>query len=80
MTDSILAMPMLARRTDDGVSVNESAVCWICADSGDGLLASYENWLSAEDVSGRGDDELYPVDNPDAICNGCGAHTLWERD
>ena len=73
-------MPMLARQNDDGVSVNESAVCRACKDSGDALLASHDLWLSAEDVSGRGDDELYPVDNPDAVCNGCGAHTLWERD
>ena len=73
-----ISLPMLARRSDDGVSVNESALCAICAISGDGGDESYQNWLDADDVSDSADDTLYPVDNPDARCNGCGALTLWE--
>ena len=63
---------MLARQNNDGVSVNESAVCVNCLNDGDALEASYEWWDNAEDTSENGDDELYPIDNPDGVCNGCG--------
>ena len=75
------SFPMLARVNDDGVSVNESAICSPCLQDADEwvLESSYDNWINAEDVSGAGSGEFYPVDNPDAVCNGCGARTLWER-
>lgn len=68
------ARPMYARRNDDGVSVNESALCAPCTWDDDAQEASLLNWQDAEDVNAEtADDGLYPVDNPDAICNGCGA-------
>lgn len=65
---------MYARQSNDGVSVNESAVCAECLGDSDALEASYLNWSDAEDVTpDTADDTLYPIDNPDALCNGCGA-------
>ena len=64
---------MYARQNNDGVSVNESAVCDYCITDTDALEASYLNWSDAEDVNAdTADDALYPIDNPDALCNGCG--------
>lgn len=72
-------LPMYARQNDDGVSVNESALCILCWNRGDGVDESHEHWLMADDVSGYGDAEFYPVGNPDAVCGACGALTLWEE-
>lgn len=64
---------MLARINDDGISVNESAVCEDCMHDHVALEASHFNWKGAEDVSTDNvDDALYPIDNEDGICNGCG--------
>lgn len=64
---------MYARQNDYGTSVNESAVCEDCLEDTDALEASWLNWTDAEDVTGAdADDTLYPIDNPDALCNGCG--------
>lgn len=71
---------MFARQTSDGVSVNESSVCAACLGDDDANDASYQSWLDAEDTLEDGDDTLYPIDNPDGLCNGCGAETLWEDD
>lgn len=73
--NSTPSLPMLARQNDDGVSVNESAVCIRCENDGQALEASRMNWADADDVSNpdTADDGLYPIDNPDGICNGCGA-------
>lgn len=73
---------MYARQNDDGVSVNESAVCAGCLHNADALTASRDWWESAEDVTDADeqDDTLYPSDNPDGRCNGCGALTLWNED
>lgn len=73
--NSTPSLPMLARQNDGGVSVNESSVCVRCANDDEALEASRLNWADAEDVSGpdTADDSLYPIDNPDGICNGCGA-------
>lgn len=70
---------MLARQNSDGVSVNESAVCEDCIAVDEGAdEASWMNWSEAEDVIPSVDDStLYPIDNPDGICNGCGALTIW---
>ena len=69
------SIPMLARQNSDGVSVNESAVCVGCAYNEDALEASLANWADADDVGNldTADDALYPIDNPDGICNECGA-------
>lgn len=72
-----VSRPMLARQNDDGVSVNESAVCAGCLYDEAALASSRGHWADADDVSGQ-DDTLYPIDNPDGVCNGCGALTLWE--
>lgn len=65
---------MYARRNDDGVSVNESAICAACTWDYDAIEASWLNWRDAEDVTpATADDELYLIDNPDGRCNGCGA-------
>lgn len=70
---------MLARQNTHGVSVNESAVCVSCLASGIGVEDSFRYWADAEDTNEEGnDDQLYPVDNPDALCNGCGTATVWE--
>ncbi len=67
---------MLARHNTDGVSVNESAVCVDCQNDEDVLASSYDWWEEAEDTDAvNGDDTLYPVDNPDARCNGCATET-----
>ena len=73
--NSTPSVPMLARQNDDGVSVNESAVCIRCEHDEAALEASLVNWVSADDVTkpGTADDGLYPIDNPDGACNGCGA-------
>lgn len=77
--NSIPAIPMLARQNDDGVSVNESAVCIRCAHDGAALESSRSNWADADDVAkpDTADDALYPIDNPDGVCNGCGAEALF---
>lgn len=76
--NSTPARPMLARQSDEGVSVNESAVCAGCLNDAEVLSASRDNWADAEDVTHpeSQDDTLHPADNPDARCNGCGAATL----
>lgn len=72
--NSTPSIPMLARQNDEGGSVNESAVCVRCINDEEALEASWMNWTDAEDVTGAdADDTLYPIDNPDGICNGCGA-------
>ena len=78
--NSTPAIPMLARQNDEGVSVNESAVCIRCArHDGAALDSSFRNWADADDVANpdTADDELYPIDNPDGVCNGCGAEALF---
>lgn len=73
--NSTPAIPMLARQSDDGVSVNESSVCVRCVNDEGSLDSSRVNWADAEDVSNpdTADDALYPIDNPDGVCNGCAA-------
>lgn len=73
--NSTPSIPMLARQNDDGVSVNESAVCVRCAYDEQALESSRTNWADAGDVTNpdMADDALYPIDNPDGICNGCAA-------
>lgn len=77
--NSTPAVPMLARQNDDGVSVNESSVCVQCINDEAALDASLVNWTDADDVMDPdgADDALYPIDNPDGICNGCGATALF---
>lgn len=59
--NSTPSLPMLARQNDDGVSVNESAVCIRCENDGQALEASRMNWADADDVSNpdTADDGLY---------------------
>lgn len=73
------ALPMLARHNDEGVSVNESAVCARCATVLDACVASLSAWALAEDVQDPecADVSLYPIDNPEAVCIGCGAAALF---
>ena len=73
--NSTPAIPMLARQNDDGVSVNESALCIRCAATDEGAdEAAWMNWSEAGDVTpSLADSTLYPIDNPDGICNGCEA-------
>ena len=61
---------LYARRTSDGVSVNESALCEKCRKNSLSLDFSYDAWENAEDVAPEDDPDLYPVDNPDAVCIG----------
>ena len=68
-----MTAPMYARQNNDGVSVNESAVCANCLNDDDALEASFDLWMNAEDTDENGDDELYPIDNPDGVCAGCGS-------
>lgn len=65
---------LYARQNYEGVSVNESTICTNCLYESEVLDASYELWQNAEDVTEFTDDTLYPADNPDGVCNGCGAH------
>lgn len=80
MRNTAPARPMLARQNDDGVSVNESSVCAGCLYDDQALESSREYWANAEDVTDpdNQDDTLSPADNPDGICNGCGATALEE--
>lgn len=79
MSYSVPEIPMLARQNDGGTSVNESAVCVACAASNNGTEDSRQHWADAEDVTSPDtmDDTLYPIDNPDGRCNGCGATALF---
>lgn len=65
-------MTLYARRNDNGVSVNESAICEGCMQNPESLVASFQAWAVADDVSSPDsqDSALYPVDNPDALCVG----------
>lgn len=70
-------MTIFARNNSDGVSVNESGVCYTCLhdtlSGGEAEDLSYEYWSSAEDVDPEKDDEsFHPCDNPDARCLMCG--------
>lgn len=71
------AKPMFARRNDYGVSVNESSICSTCITDDIGLDDSLSHWEAAQDVTSPDtqDNGLYPIDNPDGLCNGCGAST-----
>lgn len=79
MGNSTPERPMLARQNDGGVSVNESSVCVACSITGNGVDESHAYWTDAEDVTNPDtmDDTLYPIDNPDGRCNGCGATALF---
>lgn len=77
--NSTPSLPMLARQNDDGVSINESSVCVSCAKDEEALEASLLNWKDAGDVTNpdTADEALYPIDNEDGVCNGCGAKALF---
>lgn len=78
MTNSTPSLPMLARQNHEGTSVNESSVCASCQHNEAALEASQLNWGQADDVNVESDDAgLYPIDNPDGVCNGCGAYALF---
>jgi hypothetical protein len=73
MANSTPALPILTLTNDDGVSVNESALCVLCLQDEDEREYARRNWLDADDVTIYDYDVFTPADNEDAFCHACGA-------